>query len=379
MKSTGKADKREAQVIANQYVAGWKLLIKQAEGGGDTLLIKAIRWREEINRTRNEEHREALQGLLLDKAEEIAEQHGIQKAKEVYGVAVGTVVLTLIHYEEWKAQIKLTPKTRDQMVKDVKLFVDQFTTIGSVSKQAVKAWVNRMGNSLSSNKRILSFCRNYWKYLQSHDLVPADFDPFSGVLTISKSKKGNGAGAGGWQPFEPADVVRLYKESLRRDDPELSDLIVLGAYTGARIEELCSLKVSELTEQSFNITDSKTAAGVREVPIHSALFPLVEKLKNQSTDGYLLSGLTMNKYGDRSNAVGKRFGRLKKDLMFTNAHVFHSIRKTMVTLLENAGVGENTTADIVGHEKPRITYGLYSGGASLILKKKAIELVSYEF
>jgi len=32
-------------------------------------------------------------------------------------------------------------------------------------------------------------------------------------------------------------------------------------------------------------------------------------------DGYVLSGLTTNKYGDRSNAIGKRFGRLKRDLV----------------------------------------------------------------
>lgn len=34
-------------------------------------------------------------------------------------------------------------------------------------------------------------------------------------------------------------------------------------------------------------------------------------------------------------------------------------------------------ADIVGHEKPRITYGLCSGGASLETKAKALELVKY--
>jgi hypothetical protein len=31
----------------------------------------------------------------------------------------------------------------------------------------------------------------------------------------------------------------------------------------------------------------------------------------------------------------------------------------------------------VGHEKPRITYGLYSGGASLETKAKALGLVKY--
>jgi len=57
-----------------------------------------------------------------------------------------------------------------------------------------------------------------------------------------------------------------------------------------------------------------------------------------SQDGYLLSGLTFNKYGDRSNAIGKRFGRLKQSLGFSEKKVFHSIRKTVVTLLEDAGV-----------------------------------------
>ena len=98
----------------------------------------------------------------------------------------------------------------------------------------------------------------------------------------------------------------------------------------------------------------------------------------ESTDGYLLSGLTPNKYGDRSNAIGKRFGRLKKDMGYGPEHVFHSIRKTVSTLLENAGVSENVAADILRHEKPRITYGLYSGGVSLEVKVEALAKVSYQ-
>jgi hypothetical protein len=33
-------------------------------------------------------------------------------------------------------------------------------------------------------------------------------------------------------------------------------------------------------------------------------------------------------------------------------------------MLENAGVVENVAADIIGHDKPTMTYGLYSGGNS---------------
>jgi integrase len=58
--------------------------------------------------------------------------------------------------------------------------------------------------------------------------------------------------------------------------------------------------------------------------------------------------------------------------------VFHSLRKTLVTALEDAGVSESLAADIVGHEKPHITYGLYSGGVSLATKAEAIERVRYD-
>lgn len=67
-------------------------------------------------------------------------------------------------------------------------------------------------------------------------------------------------------PYEPKDVVSLYNAakdgwgSRPTPDHELV-LIKLGAYTGARIEELCSLKVSNIKKDAFYIGDSKTAAG----------------------------------------------------------------------------------------------------------------------
>jgi integrase len=70
---------------------------------------------------------------------------------------------------------------------------------------------------------------------------------------------------------------------------------------------------------------------------------------------------------------------MKTKLSFGRDHVFHSIRKTLTTKLENAEVTENIASDIVGHDKPNLTYGLYSGGTSLEVKRKAIEKISYDF
>lgn len=38
---------------------------------------------------------------------------------------------------------------------------------------------------------------------------------------------------------------------------------------------------------------------------------------------------------------------------------------------------ENVAADILGHDKPTMTYELYSGGATLETKRKAIEKLTY--
>ena len=41
-------------------------------------------------------------------------------------------------------------------------------------------------------------------------------------------------------------------------------------------------------------------------------------------------------------------------------------------MLEQAGVRENIVIDIVGHEKPNLTFGHYSGGTSIEQSYEAI-------
>ena len=85
----------------------------------------------------------------------------------------------------------------------------------------------------------------------------------------------------------------------------LNDLIKIEIYTGARIEELCSLKVADIAKESFTIRYSKIPSGNREVPIYDQLKDIIKELKNNSKDGYLLSRLSEDKNGNRSGAIGK--------------------------------------------------------------------------
>jgi integrase len=80
-------------------------------------------------------------------------------------------------------------------------------------------------------------------------------------------------------------------------------------------------------------------------------------------------------FRDSSDALSKRFGRLTRSLR-KQGQTFHSLRSSVVTFLEQAGVPENITAAIVGHKIQTMSYGLYSGGPSYEQKKAAIVKIS---
>ncbi len=374
-------DKRTAESRAAVVVAKWKAEIAHARGTTDPFLDEALSWRQDFLQQADPE---LVDLVLLDHVESVVEPaHGYKVAKQYYDIASGQRRALALIIPEWKARLQLAPKTIDQMVKDVGRMVAKFPTLEGINRQSVRKWLEGLTTgseqlSASSVRRIVGFCRNFWGYLQETQEVSSDADcPFVVPSFAKQSKRNKGSSKDGWIPFHPEDVMKLFNVATEKGDNQLADLILLGAYTGARIEEICSMKLTEVGSNFLRIPDAKTAAGIRTIPIHSALLPAVERMKDKSTDGYLLSGLTFNKYNDRSNAVGKRFGRLKTAQGYGEKQVFHSIRKTVVTLLENAGVSENLTADIVGHDKPRITYGLYSGGATLEVMREALEKISY--
>lgn len=385
IESLGTADKRKAVALAAPVIARWRALIRRERGEGDALINEALRWRAVLAEVpeENEGGRAYMEDKVAETAEVMERQRSTDEAERFAAVAFGKATPSELHFDAWKAQLALEPKTVDQMARDVKQLIGRFGTLEEMTPTAVKRWQSELkarGATFSSLKRLSGSWRSYWRYLQSIEAVAIDrLPPFiSPVAGRAERKELRGS----YIAYTPAEVISLFNAAVtpkgkRRPDTQLAQLIVLAAYTGARIEELCSLRVSQCTSSVLRITDSKTDAGVREVPVHSQLVPLVSELLASSDDGYLLSGLGTNKYEDRSNAIGKRFGRLKAALGFSKRHGFHSIRATVATLLEQAAVPEGLAADILGHEKQTITYGLYSAGHSIESKRQAVERLAY--
>lgn len=367
-------------------IAAWKKDI--AEARGEATHDDAAFYRRRLRMAKTEEERQS----ILDQIDMAAWDIGAvnvenigdrpssdPEARRFYATATGQLVGFAEHLDEWLATSRATAKTKDMQTADVKRFAAKFPMVQDVTRPAVRRWITVLMNddklTPKTVQRILSALRGYWRYLQSIAVAGEDDEPFS-KLDVARQNKREDRRAER-QPFEPRDVVRLLNEAVEQEDDKLADLIRLGMWTGCRIEELCALKTDRVKKDHFSVEDAKTAAGWRDVPIHRELAPTMRRLLKDSADGYVLSGLKPNKYGDRSNAVGKRFGRLKAEMGFGDQYVFHSVRKTVITILENAGVSENVVADIVGHEKQTMTYGLYSGGVSLDVKRKALAKLKY--
>lgn len=395
VKSTGTADKHKAQTLAYKLVAEWKeefsILRGETAARDISVIDTALAIRQQLEEAGEEgdeftitEH-DHLRQVIHDIVEQKKDAGDMVTAGAIHNIALMGRDPLITYLDDWEAQLHVKPKQAERMRKDAELLADYFPYVSDVTAPKAREWAQHLmtkagrsgeGVGFVSVERIFSAARSVWQYLQEIGKAPDELEPLKTPPFIKRQKVKQGKQS--WVPFTPDEVVTILAETNKKGDDTLSSLIQLGMYTGARINELCHLKCSECTEEVLSITDSKTAAGIREVPVHSAIKPLVRRLLETSKDGYLLSRLPSNKYGSRSDAIGKRFGRLKTSMGFSSLKVFHSIRKTVTTMLENAGVTENLTADIIGHDKPRLTYGLYSDGHSIQKKREAIELLHYD-
>lgn len=281
-------------------------------------------------------------------------------------------------------------KTVDQVCRRVALFSSYLGKHGHpLTFDTVTAYLDQLtdkaGNPLTAKtkKQHVWSCSMYWKWACKYD---ADWreqyrgqpSPFADHdLPVIKGESAP------WEAFTKEDVEKLHALALEKKDQPLADLIAVGAYTGARLEEIGRIHRDNITFQdgvpvSFHIEQAKTTAGEREVPIHPKIAGLVSILLEGSKDGFLFEG-GHNKYGNRLDPLSKRFGRLKTAAGFDKQFVFHSIRKTTITLMHQAGADIAVMPAVVGHETGLFSLDRYSAGPSMPQKRQVIELLSFDF
>jgi integrase len=324
----------------------------------------------------------------------------------------------LMEWVNWRKN-DVVLKTVDDGKAVVLKFAKEFPTVDHVDVHNVGRWFEklRVGDSKTGTgklgtarrKKIKGHLVSYWRFLQRNlatPIVPRDVDPFIEIVFPSKKhQKINPEETWKHFPNLADDAVMWmnvwqergdkYKEKGRtknfRDATDLWTLMFISMYTGMRPEEIALAKKADvkitLEKDVINGAyihvpreQTKTDAGVRDIPIHTDLHNLMYYLvKDQDKKNpFLIEGLiSNNKYGIRSDPVLKRFSYLKEKMGYGSEVVLYSFRKTVITMLQQADVSSDIIPYLVGHEPESFSLRAYGGGPTYLQKISALHNLKY--
>ncbi|HFU4780666.1 site-specific integrase [Escherichia coli] len=259
--------------------------------------------------------------------------------------------LYLLQYSEKR---KLTTLSKTNKAVEVLLthLKKKDVQLRDINRTIVTGWLDKLKterapqtiqNYISALAQIWDLARNRY-----HD-APQD-NPWRGHALEAKSSKVS------YEVFAPGELAKVFTLL----DDEMKAVTAIGAYSGMRINEICTLRESSIKTIEgvlcFEITEGKTKSAARIVPVHSKLIPLVKSLLKTTHSGFLFyhASITDRADGKRSTWHTQQFTRAKRkalDELAAERKVFHSLRHAFVQQLDRAQVPEDRIALLVGHER----------------------------
>ena len=330
--------------------------------------------------------------FLYEHVEQVGETHGDEAATTLRDVALGRATPLLYHVDAWLAEGgakgPLRERTRAQYRSDVARLAAWAQRVGvpgsveaftrKVAGRYVSEELVARGVESKTANRQISAASAYWRWLMKRAGIEGN--PWQGQMLAKVAPADPSARRK--RPFTDAEVARLLAGC---QDPELADLMRVAALSGMRVEETYRLTVARCAGGWFDITNAKSRAGWRRVPIHSALAEIVaRRTAGQPAGAFLFPEAGSARPGrERSMAISKRFGRYRQTVGVHEREEgrrqssvdLHSFRRWFITAARNADFDQPTVAAVVGHEAGNITDAVYSGGPSEEVKRRLVEAV----
>lgn len=188
---------------------------------------------------------------------------------------------------------------------------------------------------------IKSMLTHLYKYAIENDICDKNYAQFTDTAKYAKKDRENKTPM--HRVFTDDEINILWERSA---EYEPAQIVLILIYTGLRISELLNLKKCDihLDEKRFHVSKSKTAAGIRDVPIADKVLPFFESrmesdgdyLIDNSGKGYSYSGF-VDRFWNPYRAV------------FNTDHTPHDTRHTCVSRLAERKVDQTIIKKIVGH------------------------------
>jgi integrase len=179
------------------------------------------------------------------------------------------------------------------------------------------------------------------------------------------------------KPWSNGNIMTFLKSELIGSNEFTATCVAL--YSGMRLDEICNIQKTVINDNCFKVLEGKTKASRRKIPIHPVLKPLVERFLDSKEEVYLIKGIKRGGYDNkRSWNFQKKLGRLRKKIGIPEGVVFHTLRNTFATQMENLDIPMNHISQLMGHEDSNMALDLYSKGPKIELLAESIKKLTYE-
>lgn len=317
----------------------------------------------------------------------------VRRFAEFVGPEQGGAAVTPENAREWKFKLQEWPVKANE--------VAEFRGLHFLQIIEANRFVGKPAIGQKTISKYLSALGSFGSWLKRHTYI--ERHPTEGLLPEKDRREKKRL------PFSADQLRRLFASPLfvgcagDRREHEPGDVLIrddrfwlfpVALFTGARIGELCQLRVEDLREERgivyLRITDAvegnslKNWHSVRDLPVHPELVRLgfLEHVNQRRSVGKarIFSRWTRNnqgQFGEASKWLNAYLGRtgVKDGREIT----FHSLRHNFTDALRNAGYHEAQFKPLLGHSDATVTRG-YGTAPDLPIRVRAEMLsnVRYE-
>ncbi len=253
-------------------------------------------------------------------------------------------------------------KTLDDKESTFRMFAEQFgdLPLGQIDKEKAVAFKKLFVAQNLSITRInakIGHMSDFFSYAIGHG--EAGFNPFAG-LRIPK----NSQSVEHFEPFTTEDLDRIFNPAnwpkyALKNKPHFHWIPFLLLYTGARPEELSSVKLDQIRREHgvdfFALKAGKNSNSIRKIPFHkavanSAFMDYLKERRAADPGGMLFPKLHPSKNGYSKN-VSRRFNEtyLPAIDIRESAKRLYSFRATFITRMSELNVNTAMLMALVGH------------------------------
>lgn len=201
--------------------------------------------------------------------------------------------------------------------------------------------------SYATIRRVKGDIAQLYDYAMRNDIIDRNYGR---MIDLGKSPKRSEAKIFTDEQIRQMWLIYFYN---RGNDEAIFAIktVLMLIYAGCRIGEFLKIKTEDvnLSEQYFEVRESKTEAGVRKVPIHDCMIKFYESFYDSNNEYLLTNPRTKRKY-TYPNYKESYFDRLKNELEWDEDITPHNARKTCSSLLKKHGVDATYQKLILGHE-----------------------------